>query len=136
MGYVELGRALGGAAALLSLAALGGCASDTWSMELAAPGPAPGFRYVSRPTSADLLAAYPAQALAAGMPGYTLTECLIQPSGRFTDCFVVEERPAGRGFGAASVAIMAKFQVGKAHSNAVMPEQAARVRIPIHWKLG
>lgn len=46
---------------------------------------------------------YPAAAFSADQDGYAVVSCRIGEGRKLTDCVVVEEGPAGWGFGAAAV---------------------------------
>lgn len=77
--------------ALASFAAL--CAAPAWAQTA----------WVSAPTAADVAAAYPAKAKAAGVGGGVELMCTAARDGAMTDCDVLAEAPRGQGFGAAAV---------------------------------
>ncbi|HEY1225593.1 MAG TPA: energy transducer TonB [Brevundimonas sp.] len=80
---------------LLALTLLSGCAAptarwnpETWSRNI---------------TPADVKANYPPAAFAQGVGGVAVVRCRVTDDGAFKDCVVVEETPAGFGFGEAAL---------------------------------
>lgn len=79
------------------------------------PGAGPGSggtppRFVRGPTRQELVRAYPPAALAARQSGRVLLRCRIGANSRLEACRVIEESPAGAGFGAAALAAAAYFR--------------------------
>jgi outer membrane biosynthesis protein TonB len=78
------------------------------------PAAAPGLRMAAAPapehvTLADpVLAYYPTAARAAGVEGQAVIRCKRDEHLALTGCTLVSETPAGRGFGAAALAMAAK----------------------------
>jgi len=66
-----------------------------------------GPEWVRRPTSDDLISAFPADAKAS--EGRTTLSCMVSVQGLLRDCKVATESPAGQGFGAAALAIVPQF---------------------------
>lgn len=58
--------------------------------------------WVQTPTAADVAAAYPAKAKAAGVAGSARLTCTLDRNLAPQQCAVLEESPAGYGFGAAA----------------------------------
>lgn len=67
-------------------------------------------RFVRGPTRQELVRAYPRAALAARQAGHVLLRCRIRPDTRLDGCRVIEETPAGAGFGAAALSASAYFR--------------------------
>ncbi|MBL8555642.1 MAG: TonB family protein [Phenylobacterium sp.] len=58
--------------------------------------------WVAAPTNADMAAAYPEKARAAGVGGGVELACTTTRAGEMTDCDVLGESPRGYGFGQAA----------------------------------
>jgi protein TonB len=67
-------------------------------------------RFVRGPTRQDLVRAYPRAALIARQAGHVLLRCRIRPDTRLDGCRVIEETPAGAGFGAAALRASTYFR--------------------------
>ena len=67
-------------------------------------------RFVRGPTRQELVRAYPRAALAARRSGRVLLRCRIGADSRLEGCRVVEETPAGEGFGAAALRASTYFR--------------------------
>jgi TonB family protein len=82
------------------------------------------------PSAEDMTKAYPAEALAANVAGSATVECTVDAGGGLKDCVALNE--TGPGFGAAAVAVSARFQMPtKAPSGAAT--EGRTVRFPIQW---
>ena len=92
-------------------------ASPELGSHIAGSNPQSGtlVRYVSNlpwskaPTVAEVLAAYPAKARAAGLAGHTSVDCAFRKDGKVEGCEVVSEEPIANGFGIAARALAATF---------------------------
>jgi TonB family protein len=62
------------------------------------------------PSIADLLAAYPPEALAKNISGAGTVHCTIDKTGALTSCKVTDEGPAKAGFGDAALKMAKAFQ--------------------------
>jgi len=62
--------------------------------------------------SADptVLRYYPADARSGGLGGDVLVSCAMQQRGALRACWVIDERPTGRGFGAAALAMLSSSE--------------------------
>lgn len=69
---------------------------------------APGW--VRRPDSRDLGAYYPDVALRFGVAGFAILRCGVSLTGRADGCEVLQEAPAGLGFGDAVLKLSKTFQ--------------------------
>ncbi len=90
--------------------------------------------WIERPSGAELGAAYPAAARAAGVSGRATIRCTVQPAGTLTGCEVVSEAPAGAGFGQATLAIADRFRLQPPTENG-RPVPGAVVQVPLLWKV-
>ncbi len=67
-------------------------------------------QWVAGPSVADVAAAYPAKAKAAGVGGAVNLTCTLNREGRPRDCYALGEKPSGMGFGAAAKKLAEKLQ--------------------------
>jgi TonB family protein len=124
-------RRIGGALVLAALTFGGGYAA--WATQ-----PAPTEATVvqpdwsSRPTGADLVRLYPADAIARGLGGMVLMQCRVERGGDLTDCGILREGPQGAGFGAAALQMAPLFRM-KPMSRNGKPVAGGVVRIPIRF---
>ena len=58
--------------------------------------------WAAAPTTADIAAAYPEKAKAAGLAGGATLMCTAARDGRMKDCDILGEAPRGQGFGVAA----------------------------------
>lgn len=58
---------------------------------------------IARPSREEIMSQYPRDALAQGVSGRATVECEVIANGLLDHCRVVEEHPAGHGFGEAAV---------------------------------
>lgn len=106
------------------------------SMDSPADGEAPpAVEWARRPSGASLARFYPNDALMRGISGRATVSCIVQRTGRLTDCEVISEYPRGRDFGAATVRVSEDgFQIGGPNGGPLPPEvEGARVEIPLTW---
>jgi TonB family protein len=102
------------AAALFSLSAIAVAAAQPVAVS-----------WAEAPTAADVAAAWPAKARAAGTAGMANLSCTIGHDGRPRDCAVLGEEPSGQGFGFAARKLAEKLRVAQGGST------GAEVRIPV-----
>lgn len=62
------------------------------------------------PTVADMAAAYPAKAKAAGVGGMVNLSCTLNHEGRPRSCYPIGEKPSGLGFGFAAKKLAEKLR--------------------------
>lgn len=62
------------------------------------------------PSVADMAAAYPAKAKAAGVGGMVNLSCTLNHEGRPTNCAAIGEKPSGMGFGFAARKLAEKLK--------------------------
>ncbi len=86
------------------------------------------------PTSEQMTAYYPEQALREDRAGHTVMACTVLVSGALSACSVAAEDPAGLGFGAAALqtAHLFKFTPAQAHGKPM----ESTVTIPLTWTTG
>ncbi len=88
----------------------------------------------SRQPSADqMMRAYPARALTAGVAGSASLNCLVLPTGAVTDCNVSRETPGGHGFGRAAQGLSRHFRVNPRTVNGAA--EGSRVSINLRFNL-
>ncbi|HEY1879497.1 MAG TPA: TonB family protein [Caulobacteraceae bacterium] len=108
-----VGLVLGLIAATAAMAA-GGDTTPDWRQRL---------------TAEDILAVYPGAALARGVGGRAMINCVVTVLGSVRDCQVVSESPPGYGFGGAAIALTPQFQFWPAKHDGSPVE--AKINIPI-----
>jgi protein TonB len=84
------------------------------------------------PTPIDSGMYYPAAALSANVRGKAIMQCRFTRAGTLTDCAVIEEKPAGYGFGKATLALAKFFKLRRPPSEPDIPDGIG-VRIPMNW---
>jgi protein TonB len=80
---------------------------------------------------------YPTRAANDEVEGVATIECTVQPDGALADCLVLNEKPVGYGFGAATVKLFVRVFNTQKHPEMAQPhEPGDRVKFTYHWKLG
>ena len=87
-----------------------------------------------RPTSDDLVRAFPAKALRKGISGHAVLKCMVQTDGRLEECVVVSETPEGHGFGKAALGLARKMRM-RPQMRGEAPIGGASVTIPLSFGL-
>jgi len=105
-----MSRTLASIAALIAVCAAAPAAAQTWT---------------SAPTAAEMAAAYPAKAKAAGIGGAVDLACSATREGAMVACDVMGENPRGYGFGSAA------RKLAQQSLRAAGVAKDAEVRIPI-----
>lgn len=82
--------------------------------------------WTAAPTAADMAAAYPAKARAAGLSGGVEMVCSVKSSGIVADCDVVGESPKGFGFGAAAQKLARSLRADAS-------QRGTDVRVPVSF---
>ena len=93
-----------------------------------------GGGWTRAPLADEIIRYYPPAALAAGIEGQTVIECLVDDDGHLHTCAVVEESPPGHGFGDASLRLATNFRMAPTTRDGV-PTAGGRVRVPIRFNL-
>jgi len=88
--------------------------------------------WLQRPTLDQLTAVYPAAAAAKGAEGRAVIRCVVGVEGLLHDCKVVDESPAGLGFGGAALAVAPTmlFKPATRYGKAV----EAEITVPVNFK--
>jgi len=120
--------------AAAALAAL--CAGAGYAAWAAQPGAHVIIRpdWVERPTGADLVRFYPAEAAKQHLPGEAIVECRVAVAGTLSACHVLREAPMGAGFGEATLQMTPLFRM-KPMTRDGKPVAGASVRIPVAFRL-
>ena len=82
------------------------------------------------PAPVDLARLYPKAA--KGAAGSVVAEGLVDGSGRFADCAIVREEPAGLGFGAATLELCKLFRQRSTDADG-LPTEGRKLRLPVRW---
>ena len=87
--------------------------------------------WLRKPTITEFHAAFPAQAMRAGLSGSATLNCVVTTQGLLRDCAVVKENPVGLGFGPAALNLSTFFLMKPATRNGAPIE--ARITIPVNF---
>jgi TonB family protein len=85
--------------------------------------------WVAAPTRAELAAAYPAKALAAGKAGLATMDCEVTGQGALASCDVVSEQPKNLGFGRAARLLASRFRLEAPPDDGT--RRKVQVRVPV-----
>lgn len=118
-----------GAALLAALAVGGGYAA--WAAQPGAVIANPDW--IERPSGADLVRFYPAEAARTKTPGEAVMQCRVETSGGLAGCTVLREAPEGAGFGEAALQ-MAPLLRMRPMTRDGTPVAGGVVRIPIAFR--
>ena len=91
--------------------------------------------YLRRPDARLFSSLYPDEARRKRLEGKGAVKCRVTETGMLGSCRVVEETPAGSGFGMATMALMSGVQIAP-KTKSGQPTLDAKVVIPVTWKLG
>lgn len=89
--------------------------------------------WVTRPTGDDMADAYPSGALRAGVTGMAVLTCRVSLQGAATGCEVLQDAPAGLGFGDAALAVSRRFRFSPLMRDG-QPSADGEVTIPLNFK--
>lgn len=89
--------------------------------------------WIRQPTGEQLARVFPDRALQRGVAGTASLNCLVEVSGRVTDCRVTGETPGGYGFGRAAQSVSRYFQISPQTVNGAA--QGSRVAINMRFNL-
>lgn len=88
--------------------------------------------FLQRPSGRDFARYFPERALQRGESGRVVLDCVVAADGR-VGCNVLEESPAGWGFGDASLRAAQHFRVAPATTDG-RPTSGGRLRVPMTWR--
>jgi TonB family protein len=91
--------------------------------------------FIVRPNGADFGDFYPDRALARNKQGRVLVRCSVNAAGRLVSCGVLEEEPAGWGFGNASRRLAEQKFVVRPQTVNGQPTDGGTITFPIRWRL-
>jgi len=89
---------------------------------------------VTAPTARQFAAAYPPAARATSVSGRAVMQCDVSIKGLLRNCVVVEETPAGFGFGQAALGLAPKFRMNPMTIDG-KPTDTGHIRIPLEFKV-
>lgn len=89
--------------------------------------------WTRRPNASRLSRYFPEEAMAAGVGGRAVLDCLVLEGGAL-DCTVSSETPMGMGFGDASLRAARQFRAAPLLEDG-MQSEGSRVSIPIRWDI-
>lgn len=90
--------------------------------------------WLERPSAELLAEVYPQLAHLLGLPGRAIISCLVDATGRLRHCLVVDQFPAGLGFGAATLKAADTFRMSPKTVDG-QPVPGGTVRIPLRYTL-
>jgi TonB family protein len=88
--------------------------------------------WVRRAPRGDVKNYYPSGAYRKALSGRVTLSCKITKMGSLTECQVLDENPAGEGFGAAGLRMAALFKM-RPLSKDGQPVEGGTVRLPLRW---
>lgn len=86
--------------------------------------------WLRRPSADDMRRLYPPQQ--RGVEGFVTADCLLDERGQFASCDIVEERPAGMGFGESTIRLAKLFKMKPMDADGA-PVAGRRLRLPVRW---
>lgn len=113
-------------AAFMVLAAAAARAEDAAPVIITNPD------WLKRPTAALLQANWPTKALKEGVSGRATIGCVVTAQGTLRSCTVVDEAPAGYGFGQSALLLAPTFLMKPQLRNGA-PVDGGQVRFPIRF---
>jgi TonB family protein len=90
--------------------------------------------WIKLPTVEEFEALYPPDAMRRGLEGRAVIRCYVATDGTLYQCVIVNETPAGEGFGDAALKAAASFRMRPQTVDGV-PVSGAEVEVPIVFKV-
>lgn len=87
---------------------------------------------VTKPTTAQIQAAYPVRALDNQIEGDAFMDCVVMVDGKLTGCRIAGESPTGFGFGQAALDLAADYQLKPRYLDGE-PNGGAQVRLGVRF---
>jgi hypothetical protein len=106
----------------------------TSSVATAAPDPAVAPRWLRIPSEAEISGSFPDNALRQGVGGEAMLKCFVAYDGALDKCVVIEDSPAGWGFGDAALGLAPTFIMTKGLQD--VDGHRPVVTIPLRWRAG
>lgn len=107
----------------------------TGSARFALRDPAPNEWVLDTDMGEEIERYYPARARDEEISGQARIQCAVTADGRFTDCGVVSESPAGMGFGEASVRALSR-RTRIRMLDPTSPQAGQKFQVTLAWRLG
>lgn len=95
------------------------------------PGDAPEVVWVRQAHRSSILDVWPRAARAAGVSGSVVLRCQPRPNGSIGDCEVIEETPAGQGFGEAALRLVRYYRASPRYVDQLQPGERATFTVAI-----
>jgi TonB family protein len=87
---------------------------------------------ITKPTTAQIQAAYPVRALDNQIEGDAFMDCVVMADGKLTGCRIAGESPTGFGFGQAALDLAADYQLKPRYLDGE-PNGGAQVRLGVRF---
>ncbi len=91
-------------------------------------------KWKRKPQSSDFADNYPERAQRLEKEGTSTIACIVNERGKLTECQVVEEDPAGYGFGQAHITAMKRLEAEPQQLNGE-PVAGGRLTLKVRWTL-
>lgn len=89
--------------------------------------------WIRRPSNDAFYSVYPKRALRRELGGRAVITCKVDAEGMLAGCSILNEEPAGEGFGDAALALAPLFRMRSQTPNCE-PSEGATVTIPFTWR--
>lgn len=86
--------------------------------------------WLRRPSADDMRRLYPSQQ--KGVEGFVSADCLLDKRGQFTSCEIVNETPAGMGFGESTMRLAKLFKMKPIDADGASVA-GRKLRLPVRW---
>lgn len=89
--------------------------------------------WLRKPSPSDLVAVWPTDAFKKRKGGKAVVGCKVSERGVLLDCVVIDESPAGSGFGKAAIALTPQLLFKPAMKDGVPVESGVRFPVNFEW---